>query len=65
MPGIGAATTAKLLARKIDSVGTLMGLLMTMNLDKEKFVAELVEDAGVAKKCGGGRVSRRCARGRS
>jgi hypothetical protein len=50
VPGIGDSMKDKLKARGVTKVGELMGLLMTNNLDKEAFVAELVA-AGIEERC--------------
>jgi hypothetical protein len=51
VPGLGPGMEAKLKARGVGKVGELMGLMMTFNLDKEAFAAELVANAEVGEKC--------------
>lgn len=52
VPGIGVVVQGKLRAQGVTTVGALIGLMMTHNLDEDAFVAQLV----------GFEVQERCAK---
>ena len=50
LPGFGIEMEAKLKPHNLATVGRLMGQFMTLNLDKEAFIAELAT-YGVTRQC--------------